>query len=404
MTIKKKYDNHTSFPIKSNSFDNEAFIQKRGNNWYFHMWINTEQKYLRKSLKTSNPTIAIAKGEQELFEIRNKLKKGKTITSLNCKQGVQQYLEYRKGDVGKSIVIGRYKTIETHLTHFLNYIDEQTKLKDLSFADCIDYFEWRNASSNKEITPTTLKNEQSTINSLMKFLKKRDEVEIDAFEFRHMKDIQTDTNTIKRQTFTDEEYRLLYKYLYKNYIAKSLKLDERQLAFRQLIRHWILISANSGMRSGEQRQLKWSDVELEDVKDEKGKTITLAKITIRKETTKVKKARVFHCRCGEQFKRLRELQTHRVNDGLVFSTNGVSELDKSVLNKEWKKIMEEVGIQNYRERKIVPYSLRHYCITKRIESGKTLMNVAQMCGTSVAQIERTYYHLQSEVSRQTALG
>ena len=57
MTIKKKYDNHTSFPIKSNSFDNEAFIQKRGNNWYFHMWINTEQKYLRKSLKTSNPTI-----------------------------------------------------------------------------------------------------------------------------------------------------------------------------------------------------------------------------------------------------------------------------------------------------------------------------------------------------------
>jgi integrase len=238
----------------------------------------------------------------------------------------------------------------------------------------------------------------------MKFLKKRDEVEIDAFEFRHMKDIQTDTNTIKRQTFTDEEYRLLYKYLYKNYIAKSLKLDERQLAFRQLIRHWILISANSGMRSGEQRQLKWSDVELEDVKDEKGKTITLAKITIRKETTKVKKARVFHCRCGEQFKRLRELQTHRVNDGLVFSTNGVSELDKSVLNKEWKKIMEEVGIQNYRERKIVPYSLRHYCITKRIESGKTLMNVAQMCGTSVAQIERTYYHLQTEVSRQTALG
>jgi len=399
MTIKKKYDNHTSFPIRSNSFDNEAFIQKRGNNWYFNMWINTEQKYLRKSLKTSNPTIAIAKGEQELFEIRNKLKKGKTITSLNCKQGVQQYLDYRKGDVGKSIVIGRYKTIETHLTHFLNYIDEQTKLKDLSFADCIDYFEFRNSSSKKEITPTTLKNEQSTINSLIKFLKKRDEVDIEAFEFRHMKDIQTDTNSIKRQTFTLDEYQLLYKYLYQRYTAKSMKLDDRQMAFRQLIRHWVLIGTNSGLRSGEQRQLKWSDVELKTIEGKR-----LAKITVRKETTKVRKTRVFHCRSGELFERLRECQSHKVNNGLVFSIDGVRELDRSVLNKEWKKIMQEVGIKDWKERKIVPYSLRHFCITQRIDSGKSMIDVANMHGTSVAQIERTYYHLQTETSIRTALN
>lgn len=404
MTIKKKYDGITSFPIKSNSADNEAFIQKRGRIWYFNMWIVRENKQHRVSLKTDCLTTARYKAETLLFEIRNKLAENKRITALTCLQATELYLAERYNEVKSGdIVIGRLNTIKTHLAHFNNFIGEQTKLNELSIWDCIEYFDWRRDNAKQELTPTTLKNEQSTINSLIKFLRKRDEVNFDAFEFRTMKSIKTDTNTIRRQTFTLDEYKLLYKYLRNVYIAKSQLLDERQLQFRQLIRHWILIGANSGLRSGEQRQLKWSDVELIKTKDENGKQITLAKITIRKETTKVRNTRVFHCRSGELFERLREIQTHRVNDGLVFSVNGVSELDKSVLSKEWKKIMTETGIVDWKERKIVPYSLRHFCITQRINARKSLMEVAKMFGTSVFQIEKTYYHLQDEVSRNTAL-
>jgi integrase len=40
----------------------------------------------------------------------------------------------------------------------------------------------------------------------------------------------------------------------------------------------------------------------------------------------------------------------------------------------------------------VPYSFRHYFITSKVNSNVPIINIAEMCGTSAAQIERTYYH------------
>jgi integrase len=44
------------------------------------------------------------------------------------------------------------------------------------------------------------------------------------------------------------------------------------------------------------------------------------------------------------------------------------------------------------ERDLVPYSFRHYFITKRVNSNLPVAAIAEMCGTSITQIEKTYYH------------
>ena len=49
-----------------------------------------------------------------------------------------------------------------------------------------------------------------------------------------------------------------------------------------------------------------------------------------------------------------------------------------------------------RREKLVPYSLRHLAITNMTLSGVSLSDIAFMCGTSVKQIEHTYYHLLEE--------
>lgn len=50
------------------------------------------------------------------------------------------------------------------------------------------------------------------------------------------------------------------------------------------------------------------------------------------------------------------------------------------------------------------YSFRHSFITHKINSGLDLMTVAEMCGTSVAQIEKTYYRTTLEKMRTNALS
>ncbi len=56
-------------------------------------------------------------------------------------------------------------------------------------------------------------------------------------------------------------------------------------------------------------------------------------------------------------------------------------------------MVESAGISDLATRDIVPYSLRHYMITQRIMSGLDFRAIADMCGTSITQIERTHYHL-----------
>jgi hypothetical protein len=46
--------------------------------------------------------------------------------------------------------------------------------------------------------------------------------------------------------------------------AKSnRKVNDGERLTREIVRHYILIAANSGLRVGEQKQLRWNEVEVE---------------------------------------------------------------------------------------------------------------------------------------------
>ena len=64
----------------------------------------------------------------------------------------------------------------------------------------------------------------------------------------------------------------------------------------------------------------------------------------------------------------------------------------------------EAKINDYAERGIVPYSLRNFMIMQRIMAGLSFRQVADMCGTSIAMIEKTYWHLNDEIRLTSALA
>jgi integrase len=65
--------------------------------------------------------------------------------------------------------------------------------------------------------------------------------------------------------------------------------------------------------------------------------------------------------------------------------------------------MELAGISRD-GRNLVPYSFRHDFITQRIMGGLGHAQVAEMCGTSITQIERTYFHLNDRLRITHALA
>ena len=376
----------------------EGCIYQRGDYWHFRLWLKAENKYARKSLGTTNRATAIEKGKKLFIELMGNIDRGKKYFSLSAKEGVRLYLEHREKDIAmRSIVKGRHGTITTHLNHWLDFIGRDTKLKDLGRTACEDYFSERMSNAKRPLAHSTLHNEQGTINSMMKYLFRHDEVLIDSFDFPKLNPYHVDTNLIKRQTFTPSEYQQIIKTM-RTYGSKvKNKLDDNEWRMRQLMRHYFIIAANSGLRSGEQQQLRWSDVEI--VRNEKGQSFQhkiLARIHVRKETSKVKKPREFLCRGGFYFERLRELFPSKSSNDLIFSLDGETRLTNRAIGYHFDKITEQAGIADRKARNIVPYSLRHFMVTHRVLSGLSFQQVAEMIGSSEYQIGKVYYHLNEE--------
>ena len=111
------------------------------------------------------------------------------------------------------------------------------------------------------------------------------------------------------------------------------------------------------------------------------------------------------CKDGNYLQRWQKLQktygTYK-SDGLIFSTNSEDEYERYRLHRHWKQVMLLTAIDKERRERLVPYSLRHLAITNFVLSGNTLSDVAFTCGTSVKQIEATYYHLREEKMRSVA--
>lgn len=382
----------------------EAVIYKRGDNWHFRMWLTREQKYVRKSLQTPDAHVATDKAKKLYLSLYAQQEAGKSYYSISVEQGVERYLKNREADVVAGLIVaGRLVTIRAHLLHWKDFIGKTTKLSCLTKDSCEDYFIFRTTKSSVPGKQVTIENEQSTINACMKYLFKQGLAHVSAFEFRKLKRIDRNNEAVRRATFSNSEYYAIVKSM-RDYTARNKqKLDDNAYRLRMLVRIWILVAANSGLRSGEQRQLRWSDVDIETYQIG-GKDHVVARVRVRFETSKVRESRMFMCRGGTYFDRWRRIQKPNSKYHLVFSLDGETEFPKRTLNSHFHKIIAGAGINDAKQRGIVPYSLRHFMITQRVMSGLSYSDVAEMCGTSSTEVESTYNHLNDEKRLTNAIA
>lgn len=389
------------------------------------MWLTEEKKYARFSLRTRNRDTAEAKAKKHYHELMAQQLAGKTYFSMTAKQAVDEYIKQRTKDMEAGLIVkGRLGTIKTHLQHWLKFIGKDTKVKEMERTDCENYF--HNRTKNKKKLPvsrTTVLNEQSSINAMMSWLHKRGESYIEAFEFKKLGKIDTKDERNRRNTFTDEEIVAI-----KTELEKYIKEAKEDLSLygnlnKVVTSYYLLISIITGLRRGEQLQLTWSDiswlekqVKSDRNEDEEGETYSLVKITVRGKTSKVGKTRNFVVKDWEYFDELfKFLHTRYVKTTkgiknatqfgktLIFSVDGETPLTPRVILYHFNEILERCEIYGGDERDLVPYSFRHYFITDMINKGASPTQVAETCGTSTAQIEKTYYHTTERKMIENAL-
>lgn len=384
--------------------------------WQFRCWISEEKAYVRKSLKTKDRHLAVQKAEDLYMQLATRVRGGEKLFGAKIEEAIQPFLQFKKTQIGVgdkyTIVKGRYDTIKSHLQHFVDYIGVKTKITDLDSNFLVKYVVDGEETNyvlfrkSEGAADSTITNEMSTIGACFRYLFE----EVRSTNIRQIRFPSTtknaydiDAELVKRQTFTLSEYKAFTSALSKSYVAKKLRLNDDEMYDRQLARHYFLFAANSGMRSGELRQLKWEDLEVEKIGGGNTQEVKLARVVVPALNTKVRKSRVFYCVGAVYLERWgKEFAKHKT--GYVFSRDGLKPLTNTFFNKHFRRVMDIANIEAQRKKVLVPYSLRHFCITQRVMAGCRFEDVAFMCGTSVKQIENTYYHLNTAMMKRTAVA
>ena len=145
---------------------------------------------------------------------------------------------------------------------------------------------------------------------MLSWLYRLNETYIEAFDFKPLKRIDRGDEALRRSTFTDEEVIVIKQELEKQITEAKGNVDEEGNMSKVINGYYLLISIITGLRRGEQLQLKWSDIKWLE-KNVKGQaeddTYSLVKITVRAETTKVRKTRHFVVKDWEYFDELFKL-------------------------------------------------------------------------------------------------
>lgn len=386
--------------------------------WQFRVWLADENKYLRKSLREKNREEAIRIATELWADVSYEKRRGKKFYGITVEEAIEKYIEHRKKEVGlgtdDGIVIGRWKTIITHLKHFIDYVNRGETVRTLGKNTLLNY-EREGVETSYLIfrqaqgaAIQTIRNEIATINACWRYLYEADEqyAHFSSFRLPKLKIKKFDKSGVRisRQTFTKDEWRKFYKAM-ETYAAAKYN-DKDKYFDKQLVRHQLLFMANCGARSGEIRQLKWRNVTFETHVGVDKKEYLLARVLIEEHTSKVREPRVFYTVGGKYLKRWKEIvekSGRRVSgEDLVFSRDGKKEYSNTMIVKHFRRVMNMTDIDIERKPNLVPYSLRHLFVSNQFKAGASFELIAHHCGTATINIERTYAHISEEQKKTFA--
>jgi len=202
----------------------------------------------------------------------------------------------------------------------------------------------------------------------------------------------------RRPDIRMEEYVKLARGM-RSYI--KLARDGHELDIRQLLRDYVLILANTGIRQGtEATNLKWRDITLTT---SGGKEYL--SMRIKGKTKKWRTIQVRH-RVARYFQRIQErdaeLKDIEFRDLLkiglnktVFRSGGNKDM-ATALGRVFTRMLEHCGLltDKHTGKNRSLYSLRHFYATHELTMGNvTAYQLAEHMGTSVGMIEQHYGHL-----------
>jgi integrase len=383
----------TLSPESVTILDGAVVLSRRHESAKWQARFKVENRWIRITTK-ENDIKEAKKAAEELYldaryrvkhELPAQTKRFKDVAKL----AIDRMVKALAGGQGKKVYRDYIQATNNYLIPYFgaHHIDR------LNYAMIQQFGRWRAEKMGREPKASTLNTHNSALNRIFNEALMRNyiaKVQVPILENKGR-------DAERRPDFGIEEYRKIYRALRK-WVHEGRAGKSRDM--RLLLRDYILILANTGMRHGTEAQnLRWKNI---STFEREGRS--KARELIARHSCLIYLKRI-HARCrdisgvpfDEFLQPKSEHHVFRLSDGTVTHS----------LNQTFRAFMRDVGLlkdPNTGQNRTL-YSLRHMYATFQIVYGGTDLHLlAKQMGTSIAMIEAHYSHLTPRLKADKLAG
>lgn len=382
---------------ESHSFrDGKIYLYRRADykkpTWLCRVKVPRGSGYVNRSTKTTDQHEAYAFADNLYNELLARSFSGKAANSKKVSSVIDHYIRRMEPDRSRLSVHNKILLIERLRPHL-----GKMTFEELSTASISRMIDQLSAESKKSrLSENSIKRILSDLKHFFRWC--RDEGHLD--EMPRFPKVSGKAS--RRPHFDTKDWGKLTRHL-REFVKVENAKTRRQ---REMLRDYVLILANTGMRVGEARKLKWRDIAEIGGSDGHPPSIvfTVSGKTGKREvvatSADVKKylKRLYELRKAD----LAEKESDKIDvdpDSFIFCHPDGSTIGS--FKKSFSTLLRSAGIEydGFGEPRTL-YSLRHTYATFRLQHGVNHYSLAKNMGTSVAMIEQYYGHTTNADSAQ----
>ncbi|WP_037306895.1 tyrosine-type recombinase/integrase [Ruegeria halocynthiae] len=410
--------------------------------WYMRLKVAGHKGYITRSTKLTKYEDAYAFAHDEYLRLQQAARLGHSLDEYTFERHWNDWYErnLRNGTWADERARWHKMYFNRYFKDYFSNADKSSKLlNDVTPQFAHGYWDWRKAywtteqaaklreynpkrrgsktrgTANAKSSPAvkTLLMEQSALNQIF----------YDAFERGRMQQVFKMRVAAKERTpnrragfDTGKENTVLVRNLrsYRDCVGRfaSTGLNAWHKLQRAQLSYFVMFLLHSGLRVGEAREMKWSDVKLDEVVE--GEEDRIAEIRVSK-ATKKGQARFVQTQpsANSALKEWLEITPHAARNDWVWFGQQTDADGKAMqigdLNKSFQQYLRAIDFDGRQHGLLYDrdgdrrslYSLRHTYATLRLEKGDvSVYDLALNMGCKVKQIETHYSHVVSKQRRQ----
>lgn len=351
--------------------------------WLCRIKVPNGVGYIYRGTGTSELYEARKFADDLLDELRINVKLGKAITGPNLNRLVEEF-ERNSNATGKQS--NRDAAIVAFLKLYAVPYFAQNKITEISQKEIARFFDWRRQNSVKKAPKdATIIHEMSQLRTFLNWCFQRGHIDKKIEFDRPKHDAQ------RRPHFDGRDWTKLTRFL-REWVKQAEHKSGPIVRDRTMLTNYVLILANTGIRIGEARELRWRDIDSEPTQKPDQFNIILhvrGKTGAREVVARTSEVQTYFQRIWEL--RTREIGSKPLKDDYVFCHKDGTTIQS--FKKGFAELITRAGVLMDRHgHKRTVYSLRHTYATFRLQEGVNHYVLARNMGTSVKMLENFYGH------------